>query len=161
MTVIKEKSRQWTLIFGLTVVLSMTAFFMMYLINNEYTAKGEQPIQGILCLDDKDAAAKLHYLAREWQYFPGKLLTPEMLKKDPGYYSCYISIGERNEMELGNKEASTYGCGTYRMFLILPEEEKSGLYLWRRFFPHTESISMENWPGKWGILTKKPIWTGS
>lgn len=73
----------------------MTAFFMMYLINNEYTAKGEQPIQGILCLDDKDAAAKLHYLAREWQYFPGKLLTPEMLKKDPGYYSCYISIGER------------------------------------------------------------------
>lgn len=124
MTVIKEKSRQWTLIFGLTVVLSMTAFFMMYLINNEYTAKGEQPIQGILCLDDKDAAAKLHYLAREWQYFPGKLLTPEMLKKDPGYYSCYISIGERNEMELGNKEASTYGCGTYRMFLILPEEEK-------------------------------------
>ncbi len=54
----------------------MTAFFMMYLINNEYTAKGEQPIQGILCLDDKDAAAKLHYLAREWQYFPGKLLTP-------------------------------------------------------------------------------------
>ena len=124
MTVIKEKSRQWILIFGLTVVLSMTAFFMMYLINNEYTAKGEQPIQGILCLDDKDAAAKLHYLAREWQYFPGKLLTPEMLKKDPGYYSCYISIGERNEMELGNKEASTYGCGTYRMFLILPEEEK-------------------------------------
>ena len=88
----------------------MTAFFMMYLINNEYTAKGEQPIQGILCLDDKDAAAKLHYLAREWQYFPGKLLTPEMLKKDPGYYSCYISIGERNEMELGNEEASTYGC---------------------------------------------------
>ena len=81
MTVIKEKSRQWILIFGLTVVLSMTAFFMMYLINNEYTAKGEQPIQGILCLDDKDAAAKLHYLAREWQYFPGKLLTPEMLKR--------------------------------------------------------------------------------
>lgn len=33
------------LIFGLTVVLSMTAFFMMYLINNEYTAKGEQPFR--------------------------------------------------------------------------------------------------------------------
>lgn len=56
-------------------------FFMMYLVNNEYTAKGEQTIQGILCLDNKDAAAKLHYLAREWQYFPGKLLTPEMLKR--------------------------------------------------------------------------------
>ena len=33
--------------------------------------------------------------------------------------------------------------------------KKSGRYLWRRFFPHTESISMENWPGKWGILTEK------
>ena len=47
-------------------------------------------------------------------------------------------------MELGNEEASSYGCGTYRMFLILPEEEKnlgcfadggffciSDLYQWR------------------------------
>lgn len=102
----------------------MTVFFMMYLMNNEYTAKGEQPFRESFVWMIKMLAAKLHYLAREWQYFPGKLLTPEMLKKDPGYYSCYISIGERNEMELGNKEASTYGCGTYRMLLILPEEEK-------------------------------------
>lgn len=131
MTVIKEKSRQWTLIFGLTVVLSMTAFFMMYLINNEYTAKGEQPIQGILCLDDKDAAAKLHYLAREWQYFPGKLLTPEMLKKDPGYYSCYISIGERNEIRTRTKEFAIFNlvclcvagyslCSLVHNFFLLP-----------------------------------------
>lgn len=53
-------------------------------------------------------------------------------------------------MELGNKEASTYGCGTYRMFLILPEEEKIWAISMAEVFPHTESISMENWPGKWG-----------
>ena len=95
MTVIKEKSRQWTLIFGLTVVLSMTAFFMMYLVNNEYTAKGEQTIQGILCLDNKDAAAKLHYLAREWEYYPDVLLTPQEIKEQKeDYYSRYVSIGE-------------------------------------------------------------------
>ena len=139
----------------------MTAFFMMYLINNEYTAKGEQPIQGILCLDDKDAAAKLHYLAREWQYFPGKLLTPEMLKKDPGYYSCYISIGERNEMELGNKEASTYGCGTYRMFPILPEEEKIWAISMAEVFSAYRIYINGELAGEVGILTKKPIWTGS
>lgn len=161
MTVIKEKSRQWTLIFGLTVVLSMTAFFMMYLINNEYTAKGEQPIQGILCLDDKDAAAKLHYLAREWQYFPGKLLTPEMLKKDPGYYSCYISIGERNEMELGNKEASTYGCGTYRMFLILPEEEKIWAISMAEVFSAYRIYINGELAGEVGDPDEKTIWTGS
>ena len=51
----------------------MTAFFLMYRMNNEYTARGEQPIQGILCLDEEKAAGKLHYLVREWQYFPGKL----------------------------------------------------------------------------------------
>ena len=61
----------------------MTAFFLMYRMNNEYTARGEEPIQGILCLDEEKAAGKLHYLVREWQYFPGKLLTPDMLKKTP------------------------------------------------------------------------------
>lgn len=75
----------------------MTAFFLMYRMNNEYTARGEQPIQGILCLDEEKAAGKLHYLAREWQYFPGKLLTPDMLKENTGYYSRYISIGEYEE----------------------------------------------------------------
>lgn len=103
----------------------MTVFFLMYRMNNEYTAKGEQPIHGILCLDEEDAAAKLHYLVREWQYFPGKLLTPQMLKENPEYYSRYISIGEYGGMELGNREASPYGCGTYRMFLILPDKEET------------------------------------
>ena len=46
----------------------MTAFFLMYRMNNEYTARGEEPIQGILCLDEEKAAGKLHYLVREWQY---------------------------------------------------------------------------------------------
>ena len=75
MAAIEKKNKLWTLIFGITVILSMTAFFLMYRMNNEYTARGEQPIQGILCLDEEKAAGKLHYLAREWQYFPGKLLT--------------------------------------------------------------------------------------
>ena len=103
----------------------MTAFFLMYRMNNEYTARGEQPIQGILCLDEEKAAGKLHYLAREWQYFPGKLLTPDMLKENTGYYSRYISIGEYGGMELGDKNASSYGCGTYRMILILPKKEQT------------------------------------
>ena len=102
MTVIKEKSRQWILIFGLTVVLSMTAFFMMYLINNEYTAKGEQPIQGILCLDDKDAAAKLHYLAREWQYFPGKLLTPVVIFRSENVMKWNWGIKRLLRMDVGH-----------------------------------------------------------
>ena len=103
----------------------MTAFFLMYRMNNEYTARGEEPIQGILCLDEEKAAGKLHCLAREWQYFPGKLLTPDMLKENTGYYSRYISIGEYGGMELCDKNASPYGCGTYPMILILPKKEQT------------------------------------
>lgn len=136
----------------------MTAFFLMYRMNNEYTARGEEPIQGILCLDEEKAAGKLHYLVREWQYFPGKLLTPDMLKENTGYYSRYISIGEYGGMELGDKNASPYGCGTYRMILILPKkEQRHGPFLLRRSFPHTGFISTENWQEKWEIRMKKLI----
>ena len=97
----------------------MTAFFLMYRMNNEYTARGEQPIQGILCLDEEKAAGKLHYLAREWQYFPGKLLTPDMLKENTGYYSRYISIGEYGGMELGDKNASPHVCSFFGRIRII------------------------------------------
>lgn len=108
----------------------MTAFFLMYRMNNEYMVDSEQPIQGILCLDDEKADKKLHYLAREWQYFPGKLLTPQMLRENPGYYSRYISIGEYGGMELGDKKVSPYGCGTYRMLLVLPTKQQTwAIYL--------------------------------
>ena len=125
----------------------MTAFFLMYRMNNEYTARGEQPIQGILCLDEEKAAGKLHYLAREWQYFPGKLLTPDMLKENTGYYSRYISIGEYGGMELGDKNASPYGR----------KKNRHGPFLLRRSFPHTGFISTENWQEKWEIRMKKLI----
>lgn len=52
----------------------MTAFFLMYRMNNEYTARGEQPIQGILCLDEEKAAGKLHYLAENGSIFRGNFL---------------------------------------------------------------------------------------
>lgn len=105
--------------------MSMAVFFLLYLFNNEYTAKGEKPIQGILCLNEQDAYQRLHYLADEWQYFPGNLLTSQMLKENSGYHSRYIYIGEYGEMEPGNREDSDYCCGTYRMLVILPKEEKT------------------------------------
>lgn len=103
----------------------MTVFFLLYRFDNEYTAKGEQPIQGILFLNEQDAYQKIHYLANEWQYFPGNLLTPQMLKENPGYHSRYIYIGEYGEMEPGNRKDSDYRCGTYRMLVTLPKEEKT------------------------------------
>ena len=125
MTVIKKKNRQWSIIFGIVVILSMTWFFLLYQFNNEYTAKGEQPIQGILCLNEESAYNKLHYLSSEWQYFLGYLLTPQMLEKNPGYHSRYIYIGEYKEMEPGKQEKSDYSFGTYRMLITLPKKEQT------------------------------------
>lgn len=103
----------------------MIWFFLLYQFNNEYTAKGEQPIQGILCLNEESAYNKLHYLSSEWQYFPGYLLTPQMLEKNPGYHSRYIYIGEYKEMEPGKQEKSDYSFGTYRMLITLPKKEQT------------------------------------
>lgn len=43
---------------------------------------------------------------------------------EEGYYSRYVSIGEYGGMDLGDKNKSPFGSGTYRMTLVLPEKEK-------------------------------------
>ncbi len=67
----------------------------------------------------------VHYLAREWEYYPDVLLTPQEIKEQKeDYYSRYVSIGEYGGMDLGDKNKSPFGSGTYRMTLVLPEKEK-------------------------------------
>ena len=41
-------------------------------------ARGDQAIQGILYVPDDDS---VHYLAREWEYYPDVLLTPQEIKE--------------------------------------------------------------------------------
>ena len=105
-----------------TVAVSMGFFFLLYHFDNKYTAKGDKAIQGILYVQGNDS---VYYLSREWEYYPDVLLTPQELKEHKGeYYSRYISIGEYGGMDLGEKEKSPFGSGTYRLTLVLPEEEK-------------------------------------
>mgnify|MGYP000450060544 CR=1 FL=1 len=53
------------------------------------------------------------------------MLTPQEIKEQKeDYYSRYISIGEYGGMDLGDKNKSPFGSGTYRMTLVLPEKEK-------------------------------------
>ena len=89
-----KKNWKYSLMLIVTVLtVSMGVFFLLYRFDNKYTAKGDQPIQGILYVPDDDS---VHYLAREWEYYPDVLLTPQELKENKGkYYSRYISIGIR------------------------------------------------------------------
>lgn len=118
-----KKNWKYSLMLIVTVLtVSMGVFFLLYRFDNKYTAKGDQPIQGILYVPDDDS---VHYLAREWEYYPDVLLAPQELKENKGkYYSRYISIGEYGGMDLGDKDRSPFGSGTYRMTLVLPEKEK-------------------------------------
>ena len=117
--------KNWKYSLVLIVIVFATAmgvFFLFYRFDNKYTAKGDQAIQGILYVPDDDS---VHYLAREWEYYPDVLLTPQELKAHKEeYYSRYISIGEYGGMDMGDKDRSPFGSGTYRMMLVLPEREK-------------------------------------
>ena len=97
-----KKKRKYSLILVIVVfVLSMGVFFLLYYVDNKYTARGDQAIQGILYVREDDP---LHYLTGEWEYYPDLLLTPGELEKHKGeYYSRYISIGEYGGMDLAIK----------------------------------------------------------
>ena len=55
-----KKKRKYSLILVIVVfVLSMGVFFLLYYVDNKYTARGDQAIQGILYVHEDDP---LHYL---------------------------------------------------------------------------------------------------
>ena len=118
-----KKNWKYSLLLIVAVfALTMGIFFLFYRFDNKYTARGDQAIQGILYVPDDDS---VHYLAREWEYYPDVLLTPQEIKEQKeDYYSRYVSIGEYDGMDMGDKNKSPFGSGTYRMTLVLPEKEK-------------------------------------
>ena len=118
----KKNWKYSLLLITIVFAVAMGIFFLFYRFDNKYTAKGDQAIQGILYVPDDDT---VHYLARDWEYYPDVLLTPQELKKHKDeYYSRYVSIGEYGGMDMGDKNRSPFGSGTYRMTLVLPEREK-------------------------------------
>lgn len=100
-----KKNWKYSLLLIATVfALTMGIFFLFYRFDNKYTARGDQAIQGILYVSDDDS---VHYLAREWEYYPDVLLTPQDIKEQKeGCYSRYVSIGEYGGMDLGDKNKS-------------------------------------------------------
>ncbi len=100
------------LAFALAALLCLT----LYRTDNKYTWPGKQPVSGLLTVTaDELEQQPLRYLVREWEYWPGVLLTPETLEGHQGY-RCYRSIGQTSRLEEGG-----HGRGTYRLTLVLPE----------------------------------------
>ena len=74
----KKNWKYSLLLIAVVFALTMGIFFLFYRFDNKYTARGDQAIQGILYVPDDDS---VHYLAREWEYYPDVLLTPQEIKE--------------------------------------------------------------------------------
>ena len=123
----KSMKLQWGIVI-ITILLSLIFFYILYCTNNKYMTREEKSIHGILYTEDSYENLPVYYLSREWEYYPGVLLTPEDDTQE--YYFRYISIGKYGGMELDDKTGNPYGSGTYRLRIMLPSEEHSyGLYL--------------------------------
>lgn len=100
----------------LTLAVTAALCLLCYRFDNKYTHGDAQPISGILPVAQAElVAAPVRYLVREWEFYPGQLLSPGEAEHYTGYRT-YRSIGETAEL-LG-------GQGTYRLTLLLPDTER-------------------------------------
>lgn len=112
----------------LSAISTLFVFQLLYNCNNKYTYSRQQPINGLLYLDDKDISDNnIHYLINDWEYYEGCLLEPKDFKNgSPDIYTQYTSIGEKTSL---NKN-TPFGSSTYSLTLSLPENESTySLYI--------------------------------
>ncbi len=102
-------------------VLSATLLFtLLYRFDNKYTRRSPQPVNGILEIEKTDQDGYI-FLIYDWEFYADELYIPEDFKNGrPDSYMEYVSIGERMSMT----DKSAFGRGTYRLNLILPDEER-------------------------------------
>lgn len=106
----------------LALLLACLFFAGLYHYDNKYTSSGVQPISGLLILNEDELNAHpLHFLTREWEFYPGALLSPaDFADKTPDAFRQYVSIGEQGGLSGGIRGLSRHGNGTYRLRLSLP-----------------------------------------
>lgn len=133
-----------------TAVLAVLLFLSAYHFDNKYTEKAPAGNKGVLRLSDEDLErdTPLH-LTYGWEYYYGKLLTPEDFSSSAPVPDQYVAIGQYGGLEAGDATRSPHGSATYRLTLMLPETPASyGLELpeiysaYRLYINGQESASM-------------------
>lgn len=99
----------------------------IYRNDNKYTHGGTQAISGMLILDRKTLEEEqIFYLTRGWNFFPGKLMSPEDFAdgNTPDAYMQTATIGRQSIFDMGDLRKGTGGSASYHLTLVLPEEER-------------------------------------
>jgi len=103
--------------------LAVAVCFALYRYNNKYTAPGPQASNGVLTLSGQalDAYPAV-FLVDGWEYYGGRLLTPEDLAVNSPAPDQYIFIGRYGGFEAGDPNASPHGSASYRLKILTPDD---------------------------------------
>ena len=108
---------------AVTFLASMGIFTLSYRYDNKYTGHSAQPINGILFYSPDQGIV---HLRNGWEFYRGRLLSPEDFETEPPLPDGYLAIGQYLGMEAGDPSASPHGSMTCRITVCLPETP--GLY---------------------------------
>ena len=138
----KKNWKYSLLLIAAVFALAMGVFFLFYRFDNKYTARGDQAIQGILYVPDDDS---VHYLAREWEYYPDVLLTPQEIKEQKETTTAVMfPLASTVGWIWATKINLLLEVVPYRMTLVLPEKEKQYAIGLTEIFLLTSCILMGN-----------------
>jgi hypothetical protein len=110
----------------LICILAILLWIFIYHVDNKYTVKGPQGLNGVLTLDD-DALSQhpVVFLVDGWEYYSGRLLTPKDFEQGTPLPDHYMFVGQFGGLEAGDATASPHGSASYRLRILLPAEIKT------------------------------------
>lgn len=147
----------------LVILLSSLLFLTLYNFDNKYTHNAPQAVNGYLIVSEENLAQyPARFLIDNWIYYPNQVLTPaEHNHAQNSYEKKLLSIGDITQFD-SDEGKSPYGCGTYVMNLILPEDHatyalylpeifsSSKVYLNDKELIHTGNPNKDNYESKTG-----------
>ncbi|MCL2461405.1 MAG: GHKL domain-containing protein [Defluviitaleaceae bacterium] len=106
--------------------LAVCLCLAVYRYDNKYTAPGPQAQNGVLTLDGQSLAAyPAVFLVDGWEYYGGRLLTPEDFAVNPPVPDQYIFIGRYGGFDVGNPNTPPHGSASYRLKILIPDDVRA------------------------------------
>lgn len=117
------------LLFLCATTLSVCLFLYRY--DNKYTAPGPGASYGHMDLDRKTLEEQgLVWLVDGWEYYGGRLLTPEAFRSGAPAPDRYVFAGQSGGFDTAGGQPQAFGSASYRLTVTLPDEPQAyALYL--------------------------------
>jgi len=112
----------------ITCALTVFSCLYLYLFDNKYTEDGPQAREGLLALSEQLLTDNpVLFLTEGWEYYGGRLLSPESFVQDAPVPDAFIYIGQYGGFDANIIGASPHGSASYRLRISLPETPRDYL----------------------------------